>query len=59
MGGKTNGSKEREVGETVAKESGGGEETIVKEMGVRETGAKATGAQVSQETGGKGDMLMH
>ena len=26
---------------------------------MRETGAKATGAQVSQETGGKGDMLMH
>ena len=24
MGGKTNGSKEREVGETVAKETGGG-----------------------------------
>ncbi|KAI0207198.1 hypothetical protein LSAT2_008126 [Lamellibrachia satsuma] len=62
MGGKTNGSKERGVGETVAKESGG-EETIVKAMGVRETGGKvsggkATGAQVSQETGGKGDRLM-
>ena len=32
-------------------------------MGVKETGrtlsgGKATGAQVSQETGGKGDMLM-
>ena len=27
-------------------------------MGVRETGGKATGAQVSQETGGKGEMLM-
>ena len=26
-------------------------------MGVRETGGKATGAQVSQETGGKGEML--
>ena len=40
-----------------------GEETIVKAMGVRETrgkvsGGKATGAQVSQETGGKGDRLM-
>ena len=64
MGGKTNGSKERGVGETVAKESGGGgNETIVKAMGVRETGGKvsggkATGAQVSQETGGKGDRLM-
>ncbi|KAI0213181.1 Prothrombin [Lamellibrachia satsuma] len=64
MGGKTNGSKEMGVGETVAKESGGGgKETIVKAMGVRETGGvvsgrKATGAQVSQETGGKGEMLM-
>ena len=36
----------------------GGKETIVKAMGVRETGGKATGAQVSQETGGKGEMLM-
>ena len=27
-------------------------------MGARETGGKATGAQVSQETGGKGDRLM-
>ena len=27
-------------------------------MGVRETGGTATGAQVSQETGGKGEMLM-
>ena len=43
--------------ETVAKESEG-EETIVKAMGVRETGGKATGAYVSQETGGKGDRLM-
>ena len=39
-----------------------GGETIVKAMGVRETGGKvsggkAMGAQVSQETGGKGDML--
>ena len=25
---------------------------------MRETGGKATGAQVSQETGGNGDMLM-
>ena len=56
MGGKTNGSKERGVGETVAKESGS--ETIVKVMGVRETGGKATGVQVSQETGGKGEMLL-
>ena len=44
------------MGETVAKV------TIVKVMGVRETrgivsGGKAMGAQVSQETGGKGDML--
>ena len=36
----------------------GGKETIVKAMGVRETGGKAMGAQVSQETGGKGEMLM-
>ena len=64
MGGKTNRSKERGVGETVAKELGwGGKETIVKAMGVREMGGRvsggtATGAQVSQVTGGKGDMLM-
>ena len=62
MGGKTNGSKDRGVGETVAKESVGNE-TIVKAMGVRETGGrvsggKATGAQVSQATGGEGDRLM-
>ena len=62
MGGKTNGSKERGVGGTVAKESGG-KETIVKAMGVRETGGKVsggkvTGAQVSQATRGKGDRLM-
>ena len=37
----------------------GGEETIVKAVGVRETGGKATGTQVSQDTGGKGEMLMH
>ena len=47
MKGKTNGSKERGVGETIVKAMGVGE-TIVKAMGVRETGA-----QVSQETGGK------
>ena len=40
-----------------------GEETIVKTKGVREAGrkvlgGKATGAQISQETGGKGDRLM-
>ena len=40
-----------------------GKETIVKAMGVRETGekvseGKATLAQVSQGTGGKGDRLM-
>ena len=40
----------------------GGKETIVRVMGVRETrgklsGGKAMGVQVSQETGGKGDML--
>ena len=51
------------MGETVAKESGGGE-TIVKAMGLRETGGKvqggkATGAQVSQATRGKGDSLMN
>ena len=45
------------MGETVAKE------TIVKAMEVRETegkvsGRKAMGAQVRQETGGKGDMLI-
>ena len=43
-------------------EGDGGKETIVKAMRVRETGGKvsggkAMGAQVSQETGGKGDML--
>ena len=59
---KTNGSKERGVGEAVAKELGG-RGTKVKAMGVRETGVnvsggKATGPQVSQETGGKGDRLM-
>ena len=48
---------------TLAKESGRGEETIVKAIGVRETagkvsGGKATGAQVSQVTGGKDDRLM-
>ena len=36
----------------------GGKETIVKAMGVRETRGKATGAQVKQETGGKGKILM-
>ena len=41
----------------------GGGETIVKTMGVKETrgkvsGGKATEAQVSQETGGKGDRSM-
>ena len=46
-----------EVGETGVKES------RVKAMGVRETGGKmsggiAKGAQVNQETGGKGDRLM-
>ena len=44
-------------------EGDGGEETIVKAMGVRETGVKvsggkATGAQVSQESGGIGDRLV-
>ena len=57
MGGKTNGSKERGVGETVTKESGG-KETTVKAMGVREMGGRVSGAQVSQATGGKGDRLM-
>ena len=61
MGGKTNGSKERGVGETVAKETRG-KDMLVKATGVRETvgkvsGGKAMGAQVSQEMGGKGDML--
>ena len=32
--------------------------TVVKAIGVKETGGKATGLQVSQETGGKGDRLM-
>ena len=36
----------------------GGKETRVKTLGVSETGGKAMGAQVSQETGGKGDSLM-
>ena len=31
---------------------------IVKAMGVRETGGNVTGAQVSQETEGKGEILM-
>ena len=62
MRGKTNGSKERGVGETVAKESGG-KETKVKAMGVREmggrvSGGKVTGVQVSQATGGEGDRFM-
>ena len=61
MGGKTNGLKERGGG--YSSEGDGGKETIVKVMGVRETGGKVSGekvmgAQVSQETGGKGDMLM-
>ena len=61
-GGKTTEAKERGVGETGAKETGG-KETRVKAIGVRETGGKvsggkATGAQVRQETGGKGDRLM-
>ncbi|KAI0216655.1 hypothetical protein LSAT2_031353 [Lamellibrachia satsuma] len=50
------------LGDTGAKETGG-KETRVKAMGVRETGGKVsrgkvTGAQFSQETGGKGDRLM-
>ena len=50
------------MGETVTKESVGNY-TIVKAIGVRKmggyvSGGKATGAQVSQETGGKGDSLM-
>ena len=57
MGGKTNGSKERGVGETVAKELGG-KEAIVKATGGRVSGGKATGVQVSQATGRKGDRLM-
>ena len=62
MGGKTNGSKERGVGETVAKESGG-KEKRVKAMGVMETGGrvsggKVTGEQVTQATGGKGERLI-
>ena len=62
MGGKTNRSKERGMGETVANGSEG-KDTIAKAMGVRETGGgvsggKVTGAQVNQATGGKGDRLM-
>ena len=57
MGRKTNGSKERGVGETVGNESGG-KEMIVKAMRGRVSGGKATGAQVSQAMGGKGDRLM-
>ena len=50
------------MGDTGAKETVG-KETRVKAMGVRETGGKVsrgkvTGAQFSQETGGKGDRLM-
>ena len=46
-----------------SREEDGGKETIIKAMGVREirgklSGGKAMGVQVSQETGGKGDMLM-
>ena len=61
-GWKTTGAKERGVGET------GGKETKVKAMGMRETevremggnvsGEKVTEAQVSHETGGKGDRLI-
>ena len=42
----------------IRRSRGGGKEMIVKAMGVREMGGKATGARVSQETGGKGEMLM-
>ena len=50
------------LGGTGAKEAGV-KETGVKAMGMRETGGKVsrgkvTGAQFSQETGGKGDRLM-
>ena len=44
MGGKTSESKERGVGETVAKETGG-KEMRVKVMGVRETGGKVSGGK--------------
>ena len=44
MGGKTNGPKERGVGETVSKESGG-KKTIGKAMGVRETGGRVSGGR--------------
>ena len=61
-GGKTTGMKERGVGGTEAIEMGG-KEMRAKAMGVREKGGKvsrgkASGVQVSQEIGGKGDMLM-
>ena len=61
-GRKTTGAKERGVGETGSKETGG-EDMRMKAMGVSETGGKvsggkATGAQVSQETGEKGDRLI-
>ena len=51
------------MGETIAKESGGGKEMIVKAMGVRETGEKVSGGKAmgvlaSQEPGLKGDRLM-
>ena len=50
------------LGDTGAKETVG-KETRVKAMGLRETGGKVsrgkvTGAQFSQEMGGKGDRLM-
>ena len=50
------------MGGDSSKGVGRGEDTIVKAMGVRETGGnvsggKATGAQISQETGGKDDRL--
>ena len=51
-GGKVTGRYETGRKETVRKETGG------KTMGTKATGAKAPGAQYSQETGGKGDMLM-
>ena len=62
MGGKTTGAKEKGMRETETKEVGG-KKTKLKAMVVRETGGKVSGgkvmgAQVSQETGGKGDSLM-
>ena len=56
-GGKVTGRKEA-GGKTKGLDETGTKETGGKETDGKATGAKAPGAQYSQETGGKGDMLM-